>query len=48
MCAEREPLECHRFLLVSRALHDRGVPLRHILADGSIEPHAETERRGRS
>ncbi len=48
MCAEREPLECHRFLLVSRALHDRGVALRHILADGSIEPHAETERRGRS
>jgi uncharacterized protein (DUF488 family) len=45
MCAEREPLDCHRFLLVSRHLHDRGVPLRHILADGSIEPHENTEVR---
>lgn len=48
MCAEREPLECHRFLLVARALHERGVTLRHILADGSIEPQEETERRSRS
>jgi uncharacterized protein (DUF488 family) len=47
MCAEREPLECHRFLLVARHLAARGVPLRHILADGSIEEHAETERRWR-
>ena len=45
MCAEREPLDCHRFLLVSRRLHDRGVPLRHILADGSIEAHETTEVR---
>lgn len=45
MCAEREPLDCHRFLLVSRHLHDRGVRLRHILADGSMEPHENTEAR---
>lgn len=45
MCAEREPLDCHRFLLVSRHLHERGVPLRHILADGSVEPHDVTEAR---
>jgi uncharacterized protein (DUF488 family) len=45
MCAEREPLDCHRFLLVSRHLHERGVGLRHILADGSIEPHEITEVR---
>lgn len=45
MCAEREPLDCHRFLLVSRHLHDRGVRLCHILADGSIEPHERTEAR---
>jgi uncharacterized protein (DUF488 family) len=45
MCAEREPLDCHRFLLVSRRLHDREVPLCHILADGSIEPHETTEAR---
>jgi uncharacterized protein (DUF488 family) len=45
MCAEREPLDCHRFLLVSRHLHERGVGLRHILADGSVEPHEAAEVR---
>lgn len=41
MCAEKEPLECHRTLLVARALDDMGVPIRHILADGRLEPHGE-------
>jgi uncharacterized protein (DUF488 family) len=45
MCAEREPLDCHRFLLVSRHLHERGARLCHILADGSAEPHEVTEGR---
>jgi uncharacterized protein (DUF488 family) len=42
MCAEKEPLDCHRTLLVSRALDKRGVPLSHILADASLEPHHRT------
>src|SRR5262249_40063791 len=33
MCAEKEPLDCHRTLLVSRALVERGLVVRHILAD---------------
>lgn len=41
MCAEREPLECHRTLLVARALDELGVPIRHILADGRTEAHGE-------
>jgi hypothetical protein len=45
MCAEREPLDCHRCLLVSRALAERGCTVGHILHDGTIEPHTETERR---
>ena len=45
MCAEREPLDCHRCLLVTRALTARGVGVGHILHDGSIEAHAATERR---
>src|ERR1700732_1775475 len=50
MCAEREPLDCHRCLLVGRALAERGFALGHILIDGTIEPHAATEDRllGRS
>ena len=45
MCAEKEPLECHRTLLVGRALVQRGTELRHILADGRIEPHLDLEAR---
>ena len=42
MCAEKEPLDCHRTLLVARALVERGVSVGHILADGSLEAHAAT------
>jgi uncharacterized protein (DUF488 family) len=45
MCAEREPLDCHRCLLVARALAARGFTIGHILHDGAIEPHAATEQR---
>jgi uncharacterized protein (DUF488 family) len=45
MCAEREPLDCHRCLLVARSLAERGLVTGHILHDGSIEPHATTEQR---
>ena len=45
MCAEKEPLDCHRTLLVSRALERRGASIAHILADGSIEPQAQTMTR---
>src|SRR5215472_5899949 len=44
-CAEREPLDCHRCLLVARALKTRGFAIGHLLADGTIEPHAQTEER---
>lgn len=40
MCAEREPLDCHRTILVSRALEKASVPVTHILADGSLENNA--------
>jgi uncharacterized protein (DUF488 family) len=45
MCSERDPLDCHRCLLVARALASRGVTVGHILHDGRIESHAVTERR---
>jgi uncharacterized protein (DUF488 family) len=45
MCAEREPLDCHRCLLVARALAERGLAVGHILHDGTVEPHAAIERR---
>jgi uncharacterized protein (DUF488 family) len=39
MCAEKEPLACHRSILISRSLQERGVRVRHILEDGSVEDH---------
>lgn len=43
MCAEKEPLDCHRTVLVSRRLTERGVAVEHLLADGGVRPHAEIE-----
>jgi uncharacterized protein (DUF488 family) len=48
MCAERDPLDCHRFLLVGRHLASRAVPVAHILASGEVENHAEAEARLRA
>jgi uncharacterized protein (DUF488 family) len=45
MCAEREPLDCHRCLLIGRALAARGLRVGHILHDGTVEPHRATEER---
>lgn len=43
MCSERDPLDCHRCLLVGRALAQRGVRVRHVLDDGRIASHSEVE-----
>jgi len=45
MCAEKEPLDCHRTLLVARALTERGVAVHHILSDGRAEAHEDTMTR---
>ncbi|HRY24393.1 MAG: DUF488 domain-containing protein [Geminicoccaceae bacterium] len=45
MCSEHEPLDCHRCLLVGRALTACEVDLKHILTDGTIEDHRKIEER---
>ena len=45
MCAEKEPLDCHRTLLVGRALEKKGIAISHILADGSVESNPRTMAR---
>lgn len=44
MCSEAEPLECHRFALVSRYFHERGYDVQHIRKDATLTPHAELEK----
>ena len=41
MCAEKDPLDCHRTILVARELVKRGESVAHILASGEVEPHEQ-------
>lgn len=41
MCAEKDPLECHRTLLVGRHLQALGLAVEHILEDGRLESHGD-------
>jgi uncharacterized protein (DUF488 family) len=45
MCAEKEPLDCHRTILVARTLAEKSVPVMHILSDGKLETHAHAIER---
>jgi uncharacterized protein (DUF488 family) len=45
MCAEKDPLDCHRCILVSPRLCDRGLNVRHIHSDGALESQEQAERR---
>lgn len=45
MCAEKEPLECHRTILVSRHLATDKTDVLHIQADGKIENHRDAMTR---
>lgn len=42
MCSERDPTECHRTILVSKVLAERGAEVKHILGNGSVESHRDT------
>ncbi len=41
MCAEKEPLQCHRTILVARYLSGIGLDVQHIHADGRLESHVD-------
>lgn len=45
MCAEKDPLMCHRMLLICRNLRGDDVVIQHILEDGSLEDNRDAERR---
>jgi uncharacterized protein (DUF488 family) len=45
LCAEKDPLTCHRTILVCRHLRNQGFPIQHILSDGSLESHEAAEDR---
>ena len=45
MCSEKDPLDCHRALLVAQALDERDVRVVHIHDDGKMERHSEAMNR---
>ncbi len=45
MCAEKDPITCHRSILVCRNLASRGINIKHLLSDGKTEDHQESEQR---
>ena len=45
MCAEKDPLDCHRTILVAPHVEARGFSVEHILEDGTLERHEATMNR---
>ncbi|MGA2299743.1 MAG: DUF488 domain-containing protein [Candidatus Acidiferrum sp.] len=45
LCAEEDPLHCHRFLLICPALVQKGAVPLHLRRGGVIEPHRDGEDR---
>jgi uncharacterized protein (DUF488 family) len=45
LCAEKDPLLCHRSVLISRELEAAGKTVSHILEDGRLETNQETMNR---
>jgi uncharacterized protein (DUF488 family) len=45
MCAEEDPLQCHRFLMICPALLDRGIVPAHIRRGGILESQRDAEDR---
>jgi len=41
LCSEEDPAHCHRRLLISRVLTERGAVIEHIRGDGHIDSDAE-------
>ncbi len=45
LCAEEDPLDCHRGLMIAPAMLERGISSVHLRGDGSVESTAEMEER---
>lgn len=45
MCSEKDPLACHRLILVCRHLRENDIIIRHILEDGALEEQGAAEQR---
>lgn len=45
MCTEKDPIECHRAIMVARTFYERSIEVQHILADSSLQSHEVLNQR---
>ncbi|MCC8107241.1 MAG: DUF488 domain-containing protein [Clostridiales bacterium] len=45
MCTEKDPIDCHRAIMVARAFELKGMEVEHILPDGSLQSQNELGQR---
>lgn len=45
MCAEKDPIACHRTIMVGKGMKDMGFDIKHIMADNSIQSQVDIENR---
>lgn len=43
MCSEKNPVDCHRFSLISKALKTKGISVKHIISQGEIKTQEQLE-----
>ena len=41
MCSEKDPIDCHRTIMVAKYFYDSGHQIQHILSDGSLKNQEE-------
>ncbi len=45
MCAEKDPIICHRTILICRHMRQYDIEIKHILENGEIENNSDAEKR---
>lgn len=45
MCTEKDPIECHRAILVGNAFYEQGIDVEHILANNTLQNHSVLNKR---
>ncbi|MCF2643501.1 DUF488 domain-containing protein [Roseburia hominis] len=45
MCTEKDPMDCHRAIMVSRAFDKKGIKVKHILPNGDIQTQRQLDNK---
>lgn len=45
MCTEKDPIDCHRAIMIARGFDIEGIDVKHILSDGNIQTQKELDDR---